>query len=795
MHPAHNEPFTHGNEALIAVQESAQGSRRNHLLNPNKPLPNLPVAQFVDTTNPSEAHRTLIDAEVVGTPSSEDWPALVPEDILVSDNDASGDQTPNFTNPIVLGCSLTSILCQEVCKVEIDTSDPIVTTSTAPDEVSVNTTGCFPTPGGPSHALIDVNASESMTVNALESADSDAVDAPLTGQIGMSRRVNVKRASLVSLRDSANLQKLYTVSTAENDHQDGMSSDIKWPVLEATGFNVWNTSIIPPKHVEQNRNNGCDDNLKVHLGASNRNNAYETALLHHTSMDLNPIRGQIEDSFVDHELDTKGTGFRTRRISGPSSAAVGPVTLRIAHDADAFLLGKSALFTSESYAKGAEEKRCLRRRTTTSSVPPLSAGLPWTPTLQVANAKADHNSDLQEPRSGSLSKHDEIRQDAASAYFIPATTHKTTTKKRFSRTSSTPAVDALARMSHTPSNDSIFKTSSTLSNPSHSTVRAEVLFGSSRSRARPTVNSNPNGSMMNQKASLQGSARIPKVPVRSAIGHSADKVIKHDGRSHRQDDEVMGETAKASRIFKKGIFHKNTALDVSPDMPSSSVAAKHSSKRSSLIGSTLGARFTRGNPELAKESGHGSIASRKKGILPVAPRDKHRQKANDRPAPNDPHKRSSNARVMSLLKSSSNSPIIVPLDTRVIVEKVKNHVSQLPENASDRLCGLEIAEVRDTLHKCSPIQGWNFLTKLNLQAILNAVEACNQARVAAVEAQANARQAALSVEKADLVLGRMQKLCEQNFNAETLRTINRLITDVGAASQRLEAVRSAAGPQ
>lgn len=227
MHPAHNEPFTHGNEALIAVQESAQGSRRNHLLNPNKPLPNLPVAQFVDTTNPSEAHRTLIDAEVVGTPSSEDWPALVPEDILVSDNDASGDQTPNFTNPIVLGCSLTSILCQEVCKVEIDTSDPIVTTSTAPDEVSVNTTGCFPTPGGPSHALIDVNASESMTVNALESADSDAVDAPLTGQIGMSRRVNVKRASLVSLRDSANLQKLYTVSTAENDHQDGMSSDIK----------------------------------------------------------------------------------------------------------------------------------------------------------------------------------------------------------------------------------------------------------------------------------------------------------------------------------------------------------------------------------------------------------------------------------------------------------------------------------------------------------------------------------------------------------------------------------------
>lgn len=57
-----------------AVQQSPDSAADVH-----KPLPSPPVAQIIDPLSSPLAKRTLIDAEVVGASTPEDWPALQPE--------------------------------------------------------------------------------------------------------------------------------------------------------------------------------------------------------------------------------------------------------------------------------------------------------------------------------------------------------------------------------------------------------------------------------------------------------------------------------------------------------------------------------------------------------------------------------------------------------------------------------------------------------------------------------------------------------------------------------------------
>lgn len=52
---------------------------------------------------------------------------------------------------------------------------------------------------------------------------------------------------------------------------------------------------------------------------------------------------------------------------------------------------------------------------------------------------------------------------------------------------------------------------------------------------------------------------------------------------------------------------------------------------------------------------------------------------------------------------------------------------------------------------------------------------CKQAHMAAVQAEAHAQQAALSIKEANLVLDRMEKLCERDLDVETVQTIKDLI--------------------
>ena len=63
------------------------------------------------------------------------------------------------------------------------------------------------------------------------------------------------------------------------------------------------------------------------------------------------------------------------------------------------------------------------------------------------------------------------------------------------------------------------------------------------------------------------------------------------------------------------------------------------------------------------------------------------------------------------------------------------------------------------------------LTVMVKQVIHDTIAACKKAHIAAVEAQTYAREAALSVEKANLALSRMEKLCEQDLGDETVRTV------------------------
>jgi hypothetical protein len=69
------------------------------------------------------------------------------------------------------------------------------------------------------------------------------------------------------------------------------------------------------------------------------------------------------------------------------------------------------------------------------------------------------------------------------------------------------------------------------------------------------------------------------------------------------------------------------------------------------------------------------------------------------------------------------------------------------------------------------------------QTLLNAVDAHKQARISAAKAKKHARDAELNAERAGVELERMQKLCEPDFDHETLQAIKNLMRCAGAVGQ------------
>lgn len=114
-------------------------------------------------------------------------------------------------------------------------------------------------------------------------------------------------------------------------------------------------------------------------------------------------------------------------------------------------------------------------------------------------------------------------------------------------------------------------------------------------------------------------------------------------------------------------------------------------------------------------------------------------------------------------------------DTAVMVTRILNRIANFPETSPDRLRGLEIAEVCNTIDAHSLMLRELLLTINSEQVVLNSVEAYRQAKISAAHAKKYARQAELSVHRAGMELERLQKLCRPDFDDETVRAVRALV--------------------
>lgn len=168
----------------------------------NKPLPSPPVAHVVDPSSPPMAQRTLIDAEVAGTPSSEEWPAIAPESTPPTGSNAMPTWTANAVNDSVDGNHLaTTTSCQEEIGLTYGAPDiPSTPPSTAAHETKSNV--AIPCSSSPfeetPHMLINLDSSPDTVVHALTTADDDAVESPLAHKFAVMPQTSSDRTSLLS---------------------------------------------------------------------------------------------------------------------------------------------------------------------------------------------------------------------------------------------------------------------------------------------------------------------------------------------------------------------------------------------------------------------------------------------------------------------------------------------------------------------------------------------------------------------------------------------------------------------
>jgi hypothetical protein len=283
-------------------------------------------------------------------------------------------------------------------------------------------------------------------------------------------------------------------------------------------------------------------------------------------------------------------------------------------------------------------------------------------------------------------------------------------------------------------------------------VRGETLPCSTKSFTTGT-----NTTMPEIRVPFIPETKDPSVP----HGSDAESSLRSDGNEDRMKDvhtKEMAAKVKAKRSFRD-FFH------IRDSKSTENVPKLAGNKRSSLTvtGNTLAKRF-RHSATLAKPNPSLGSTSEIPGTE-SAVRARMHGEHNQLRAHSD---------------VACKAPPATCSDTGVIVNKIVKSVSSLPNHSPDRLRGLEIAEVCKTLHVRTDMLRELVLTVQIKQTLLNTVDAYKQARISATKAGKHARQAKLNAERAGVELERMQKLCEPDFDHETIEAIKILVKCVGA---------------
>ena len=154
--------------------------------------------------------------------------------------------------------------------------------------------------------------------------------------------------------------------------------------------------------------------------------------------------------------------------------------------------------------------------------------------------------------------------------------------------------------------------------------------------------------------------------------------------------------------------------------------------------------------------------------------------ATETPALDCPTKDAECQATLLFLEASSSSLKQETLDrpcynTATVINKIINRINSISSDSPDRLRGLEIAEVCSALHYHSLVLKELVLIVPIKQAVLHSIECYKEAKLSAEKAKKHARDAELNVERASMELIRLQRLCEPEFDGETLQAIKELV--------------------
>ena len=308
---------------------SPQKPTRSPPINRNKPLPSPPIAQYVNPLSPPKAQRTLVDAQVTGTPTSEDWPILPPENVPSKNSSPPSGSCSVYSEDVAqrLGVEMSSNKSGRSATAPLNAGSRRVL-SPAPDS---STNRASP--------LLSVNAFEPTPVvlHAITTAYGEALESPLAHKLVVPPRTSSKRTSL-PLPNRKDQQSVITAAiTATSRRQQTRSGCTNWPMLGAKGNQdapFASTPLIPNQDSGNTVENNGPDTVD-----SDAHSGLEPADICRLTL-TQEVPQETRSSLVTEMYKRTGPSNRVKRLSGHStSPGFGP-TLTIADDANSVLLGQ-----------------------------------------------------------------------------------------------------------------------------------------------------------------------------------------------------------------------------------------------------------------------------------------------------------------------------------------------------------------------------------------------------------------------------------------------------------------------
>ncbi|KAF2868736.1 hypothetical protein BDV95DRAFT_597064 [Massariosphaeria phaeospora] len=302
----------------------------------DKPLPSPPFAQIVDSESPPKASRTLVDAEVAGTPTSEEWPVIQPENVP-----SNAEKAPSSSDLHPGSGKQDKILPKQTVSQKTSSEKaPLIPLKHTPTERD-NIQSPPPQPrslyASLSRSTVPSRSSglsRSETIPAISTSQHDVIDSPLA------HKKSSRGLSAATSRSGSNRN---SVPVGNQGLTSGMSwrlkpSSPRRPTHNGTAKVLSQSRTFPlllSRNIPARRLTGVDQG-RTTSESDTRTRSLSQEVLNDSSSIWSLAAGSSIDEDPEQEYDSS---IRVKRLSGHSFASgLGPI-LRVASDADFVILG------------------------------------------------------------------------------------------------------------------------------------------------------------------------------------------------------------------------------------------------------------------------------------------------------------------------------------------------------------------------------------------------------------------------------------------------------------------------